>query len=412
MTSQLLILGNGFDLQCGLKSSYKDFFRQEILYTTTENYDVIQLKPGVTGFWEGLLVEYYKTHKTTDYRWCDIEAIIKDTLWMIYFGEDHNSIDINRGMWQNAILYTEFGYVDPQVQYNNEQPYKFIWGYCVDFIDSLNSQEQNYSDQEKLHSFTKYLLNELHNFERRFCKYIKRNVVNPDNEKELNKKYIVNAVNLLTKLTGFSQKHYNDIEEFIKQEFSREQIGRIGNVLTSEFSRLNATHILSFNYTAIFDLLEVRSPCLYSNVHGKLCKNLCAKNCKSSNIIFGIDDNTIQAQGEYNDLRLFSKTYRKMFDTSAPASVLPHNDGSIIIKFYGHSLSEADYSYFQSIFDYYNLYSNNYVSLTFYYSEKHDPTDAVYRLINEYGKTLTNKDQGKNLMHKLLLENRLKIVKI
>ena len=412
MTSQLLILGNGFDLHCGLQSSYKSFFRQEILDTTTVNFGVIQLKAGVTGFWEKLLLEYYKIDKKTDYKWCDIEAIIKDTLWLIYFGEDYNSVDINRGMWKNALLYTEFGYVDPEAQYINEHPYKFIWAYCVDFIDSLTTQEQNYSEQEKLHSFTKYLLKELHNFERRFCKYIKKNVVNPDNEKELNIKYIVNAVNLLAKLTGCSQKHYNGIDDFVIQEFSRDYMGRSVKVMTSEFSRLNSTSILSFNYTTIFDLLDVKSPCSYSNVHGKLCKNLCAENCKSSNIIFGIDDNIIQAQGEYNDLRLFSKTYRKMFAMNTPENVLPRNDKPVDIKFYGHSLSEADYSYFQSIFDYYNLYSNNDVSLIFYYSEKYDPTDAVYRLINEYGKTLTNKDQGKNLMHKLLLENRIKIVKI
>ena len=82
----------------------------------------------------------------------------------------------------------------------------------------------------------------------------------------------------------------------------------------------------------------------------------------------------------------------------------------IEIKFYGHSLNEADYSYFQSIFDYYNLYENNNVGLIFYYSKGYEQTDKVYRLINTYGKTLSNKDQGKNLTHKLLLENRLKTV--
>ena len=85
---------------------------------------------------------------------------------------------------------------------------------------------------------------------------------------------------------------------------------------------------------------------------------------------------------------------------------------SVTLKFYGHSLSAADYSYFQSIFDYYNLYSNSNISLNFYYSERHEQTDAIYRLINIYGKSLSNKEQGKNLIHKLLLENRLNIIKI
>ena len=66
----------------------------------------------------------------------------------------------------------------------------------------------------------------------------------------------------------------------------------------------------------------------------------------------------------------------------------------------------------QSIFDYYDLYGNSKVSLIFYYSEGYEQTDAIYRLINSYGKTLSNREQGKNLIHKLLLENRLKIVEV
>lgn len=36
--------------------------------------------------------------------------------------------------------------------------------------------------------------------------------------------------------------------------------------------------------------------------------------------------------------------------------------------------------------------------------------EKVSRLITTYGQTLDNKDHGRNLMHKLLLENRLRVV--
>lgn len=102
------------------------------------------------------------------------------------------------------------------------------------------------------------------------------------------------------------------------------------------------------------------------------------------------------------------------FDSNKAIQIIkklpPNNNSPLIIKFYGHSLSEADYSYFQSIFDYYNLYSNCRMGLVFYYSEGYEQTDEIYRLINVYGDTLSNQKQGKNLIHKLLLENRLKIV--
>lgn len=95
-----------------------------------------------------------------------------------------------------------------------------------------------------------------------------------------------------------------------------------------------------------------------------------------------------------------------MFDTSAPMSILPslNEDSAIIIKFYGHSLIEANYSYFQSIFDYYNIYGNARVALMFYYSKGYEQTDSIYRLINSYGKTLTNQEQGKNLIHKVFAD--------
>ena len=48
------------------------------------------------------------------------------------------------------------------------------------------------------------LLKELHVLEKRFCKYLKNNIVCPDNEKKLNEQYLVNAINLLTTLTGFN----------------------------------------------------------------------------------------------------------------------------------------------------------------------------------------------------------------
>lgn len=423
MTSQLLILGNGFDLHCGLKSSYKDFFLREIIDTTNARYGLAQIKRGVVGFWEELLVEYYKTNKNLVQNWCDIETIIKETLWQIFFGNIGPSNYTNNDIGKLALSYEKDDSIswDKKLDSNNSI-ILFLFRYCLDFFARLSLNEKNCSDQVKLHLILERLLVELHNFEERFCKYIKGNIVNPENEKELNKQYIVNAVNLFAKLTGFSTDNFEDIDdiisveeerywELVKQNLSKEKWKSV-NVLSNEFTKLKNTYILSFNYTALFDILGVESPCVYSNVHGKLCNEKCKEFCSASSIIFGIDDTLIQSQSKYNDLRLFSKTYRKMFNTSAPVSVLPSNDVPVDIKFYGHSLSEADYSYFQSIFDYYNIYGNNNVSLLFYYSEGFEQTDAIYRLINSYGKTLTNQEQGKNLMHKLLLENRLKIVKI
>ncbi|MCM1295445.1 MAG: bacteriophage abortive infection AbiH family protein [Muribaculaceae bacterium] len=398
MTSQLVILGNGFDLQCGLKSSYKDFFRQCILDTTTINFGIKQMQADVTGFWGNLLLEYYKIYNKDDYKWCDIEKIIKDTLLTIYFGRNNSDKNINQGIYSKAKKYLNNFTVGLGLDKLNHIE-KFLFDYCVKFI-SINGDFV-----ETLTSLVRHLLQQLYNLENRFCKYLKNQIVNPINKFERNEDYIIKAVNLLASLTGFVCYKFNKIDDFITVKSKK--------YLIDVFDNLSNTFILNFNYTAIFDILEVESPCYYNNVHGKLCGNACSNGCDKSNIIFGIDDNLIQSQGASSELRLFSKTYRKMLSADKYLTVLPPNENNpIAIKFYGHSLSEADYSYFQSIFDYYDLYRNSNVSLAFYYSKGFENYDAVYKLISEYGKSLTNKEQGKNLIHKLLLENRLNIIKI
>lgn len=423
-TPQLLILGNGFDLQCGLQSSYKDFFRQAMLNTATESFGLCQMQAGVSGFWEKLLLEYYKMNKTDDYNWCVVETIIKDTLRTICFGNKES----DKPSLFYSLSYKAFDWVrggrdiQTEAKISANPIEQYLFAYCYRFFYHLDVIDEASYEQKYLYPLLIHLLQELYHFESRFCKYLKDNLVNPQDAQQINTNYIIKAVNLLAKLTGFTDRQFAGLGEIIsrKEKWLERRVSPVQttgeyktvNILSDVFSHLKYTHILSFNYTALFDLLEVDSPCLYSNVHGKLCNHSCNNDCSNSSIIFGIDDNLIHSKTEYSVLRLFSKTYRKMYDTSNPTSILPPNNIPLTIKFYGHSLSEADYSYFQSIFDYYDLYSNSKVNLIFYYSEGHEQTDAIYKLINTYGQSLSNKDQGKNLIHKLLLENRLKIEKV
>lgn len=425
-SAQLLILGNGFDLHCGLKSRYIDFFKSEILDTYQEHFGNIQMQLGVSGFWEGLLLEYYKLHGDKNYNWCDIENIIKETLLKIVVKEKEKSICI----WLNALNHVE-NYAENPVPIDiilstfKSPVTKYIYKFCFDFfIKLLNSENKQRTANDKLLVLMNCLLKELNNLESRFCKYLKNNIVNPQNTQQINEDYIINATNLLAEITGFKTFNVSKISDIIKKDYVPEarQINANErrsflvekNYLTNDFIFLKNIFVLNFNYTAIFDILRVNNPCIFNNVHGKLCNQECSEDiCKSSNVIFGIDDSMIQSQYSNTNLHLFSKTYRKMCSNREPIKILPDaNDCVLDIKFYGHSLSEADYSYFQSIFDFYNIYSNNKVNLNFYYSDGYEQSNAIYRLINTYGKTLSNVEQGKNLIHKLLLENRLKIIKI
>lgn len=117
----------------------------------------------------------------------------------------------------------------------------------------------------------------------------------------------------------------------------------------------------------------------------------------------GIDESDI--------LYRFTKTYRLFELDNNEISCL--NKSVNHIKFYVHSLAAADYSYFQTIFDFYDIYNSD-IDLTFYYSDfdgdqKHLNINKIVKLTKAYGNTLSNKDHRKNLLHKLKIENRLSI---
>lgn len=186
------------------------------------------------------------------------------------------------------------------------------------------------------------------------------------------------------------------------------------------------TSILDFNYTNPLDKREDESeqdenkPLVF-NVHGKVVDR---------NIIFGIDGTGVDTHIPfYREIVKFTKTYRlmKLSSDPHPQLVQPYVAGTDLhgpeyIKFFGHSLGEADYSYFQAIFDEVDLYESQ-THLIFYYNAKRrndangsgksadeEMFEKVNHLISRYGETLENKDHGKNLLHKLLLEGRLSVI--
>lgn len=89
-----------------------------------------------------------------------------------------------------------------------------------------------------------------------------------------------------------------------------------------------------------------------------------------------------------------------------------------VITFIGHSLNQADYSYFESIFDQYDIFHSN-VKLEFYYypgniTSKNSESERkamknIVRLLTSYGSTLKN-EHGENIVNKLMLEQRLSVI--
>lgn len=374
MGKLLLVIGNGFDKHCGLKSSFTDFFkvimrRKKVkefathLKNNSETYNQFLTyfdDPNNTAFLSRIntWIMYFliKSKIRTMDNWADVEKQLYDSLdsnkskVLSFWDKVENSID----------SITESDLKDSKLRPDEVKMLAI-------FIKKFKLNQFN---TKKMHRF---LFVELNRFELDFSKYL-------FSELRKNKVYIDKAYEL-----------YN---ELISNE------------------RHDQINLLSFNYLLPKDKIHSIFH-KYENVHGTL-------DIKRSNVIIGIDSSEIDNKKKFY---IFTKTSRKLHaftqnNLKNINNVIDHNTGKII--FYGHSLNFQDYAYFQSIFDKLNLYSGN-VELEFCYSiynklqrEKIslEYTSAVINLIEKYGKSNNNNVQGKNLLHKLILESRIRIKEI
>lgn len=361
MTKQLIILGNGFDLTAGLKSTYSDFFDWYFRDRSKDEINKIaDLKGQDFNFWKELFWFRRKEFMPSGKNWSDVEATIAEII----------------------LNYDKFYFEDVAL----ESEIKFCANALISKKKSLVKDREDISKEVDCvpYIFKEFYRN-LRGFEEEFAKFLEEEV-------EKNEKYTDNANQLIS---------YLITREFIKKE-------DFGNA-DDYYNRRNKfidtqeveTQILSFNYTREFRNTFVNAK-VFNNIHGSL---------KEKNIIFGIDGHNVI--GKLSVLP-FTKTYRIMSNRIERFAL---NSDLKYIKIFGHGLAEADYSYFQTIFDDVDLYSGS-TELIFYiniYDENkkkeiiEEQYSNIVKLIQRYGETLDNKDHGKNMMHKLLLEGRLRV---
>jgi len=212
------------------------------------------------------------------------------------------------------------------------------------------------------------------------------------------------------KLLDFFLNELNDFEgEF--QKYLRQEVKSSVSYeekvehLIEKISGGDLYNLLSFNYTTP-DKGAIQSV----NIHGQL----------DGKIIIGIDSTSVDASKQ-PELYKFTKTYRIMSEANQRRNMVLTRTIKTI-AFFGHSLARADYAYFQSLFDYFDIYKEN-ITLIFFFSvfrkegegedeaitnRQQEQFEAVSQLIEDYGKTLES-GKGKNLLHKMLLEGRVVI---
>ncbi|CAJ1227598.1 AbiH family protein [Lactiplantibacillus xiangfangensis] len=439
-SNKLLVLGNGSDLYQGYPYSYSDFFRDR--YTplfledgTTIRDNIYQLLLKVVNF-------FYDAYDGKHSFGITIE-------------QDSPPFDVLKTLASknlNTEIEAFFSKFSPVFNSNNFSLLDLIFLY-PDLISSipnisqnLNKKQVNWSDIESVIALCSSSLDNASEtqFHQKFASTVKALTVLQNS----NSSTRINLIEQLdTSKIGDEHTQKKDFHIDMLHQVLLDSVNRIEerfqeyllehpatgtsdypsnhkkeimhNVLpTDSFT----TTVLNFNYTNFNEHIPTIHP------HGSL---------EYRNIIFGINS-TVQGKNistEFGSFQL-TKTYRGLLNqTLYPDSArisLPKNVNEII--FFGHSLNTSDYDYFYSIFDSYNLYDSN-LKLTFYYALhgnavqpgfintldlkkiqnqqiQTEQVAPVAKLINQYGNSLQVSEHGTNLMHRLLLEQRIKILNI
>jgi hypothetical protein len=370
---ELYILGNGFDLYLGLKTKYSDYFKNrkiseeffekiKLIFKNSigsYNYDARGKVYAVFNYDEALLnmqiIQLYK----------DIEKNLF-YLYLIFLKKcDLNWNEVESNILPfirdtSKIFELKMETILGNIEKNEMYKYLLIAKVIIKDRKNLN--------------FLDFMMEQLNLFEKDFGNYIGSLELKEKNENRL---INIFRTTCRKKIINFNYSIFlqNLIDRYKDTAFSEIEIPRRIKPIES-----------------------------IVNIHGDF-----------KNPIFGIDSHNSEEQ-----FQNFTKTSRILNNDTVGNFELSKPEKLGTINFFGHSLSEADYSYFQSLFDYYDIYSSN-IKLNFMYSEydKNDLTRAkrethnnVVKLMKNYGEKLENKDKGKNLLHKLLIENRIKLINV
>lgn len=346
---EIVVIGNGFDLHCGLASRYEDFFKPR--WNGKVASDELTL-------WDLILRgKLYEKTDDRDKNWYNLEGAMKD--WLM---EDHTRLEEEIDY---AVSGGRAGRTGGPVDDNTRD--------IIAFLNETPDRRNQWLHRRDIYSM---MFDELLRLEEAFALYIWKQVAGNSNYRQ--------KANKMLHLLATKQCEDTDLD----------------------------VSVLNFNFThpVLKDSETMHVTNL--NVHGRIQNELLLP---LGDIIFGIDGQSLEPGTDcYKKVVPFTKTYRLLADSAYRGGLQLDGSGQVdMIKFYGHSLGEADHSYFQSIFDDVNLYGGD-TRLIFYYSNFNENSrtemfDKVVELMDRYSASFDNHAHGRNLMHKLLLENRLSI---
>lgn len=205
-THNVLILGNGFDLHLGLKSSFSNFFGRCVLKNGLyEGNNLLYLLLYLRFYRSDNLHGFFRAVDTTDPNWMDVESFIKKIA---------TEPEFLRHLYESALPQTQTKILD-SLQFKIRDVIKSRMGPMINY---------NYSTIKRI------LSEDLDAFEKQFSKYLKRR---------------------LKRITDYDTKQQALLDKIIKCA-----------PVNNDF----LTQIINFNYTSV----ECGKYCCEANVHGTL----------------------------------------------------------------------------------------------------------------------------------------------
>lgn len=432
MDQSILILGNGFDRQFGLETTYTEFFKwllensNSIEYikfmkqvndtifsfkefSTSESLlNTFDLLESFSGISNGILTypfsDNYYTNLfifiaidhfdgksfssldsmfTQDFRWCDIEDLLLQSVRKSVLLEMIENYKNGSLVWDSFVQELETSFIWDDLKDG------FLFDKVLYFnaLISLIRKSKSNSSKTPINIISEISLLDSH--------------------------YLLKCLNELeSNFRTYLDTLLADFNSTLIQPFGT--TNNIRNLCNASFEDIyhkslvndNPLYILNFNYTNTFSTLY---HCSIDNRHGFEMIYV----HDNTHPIFGIDLMHANQENPRHYINKFTKSFRKV-DLSIHAT---HQLPNVVnrISFYGHSLSKMDYSYFQSLFDRYDLYSSM-LELNFFVPEKlvliEQLKIAVFDLLLSYGSLFLDSNKGRNLVNKMLLENRITFTKV
>lgn len=445
----LLVIGNGFDLSCGLRSNYLSFLTSILSskINSKESEVIEKIKQGLRNYIEKR--QYYSIYSRQQlitnhnsfildlniwYLLFVYKDMIHDINWYLIEDQiasellgDHNNLNIVKkiGYTLLDIYIEEEGYVYYRTENDIHENEKLIGkiyellSYCLlhknlssldcnnkavfeelrETVQSLGDEYRGFSSQDKTNSSPYFEM-----FKQKITSVlfplVARVLLAELNEIEGDfRNYLKECINA-SKIS-----YTENAESYFRNILAHVNVDRV-------YSDMVDFNILSFNYTTPWEnaISKVFEKVFDSiNIHGQTSND--------DGIIFGIDDEKIApTQNEF----IFSKVartldlitlsnHRKNFEDLLSTSI-----ENVVV--YGHSLSIADYGYFRMIFDKY--VENSEVKFYFTFrvyegtTEDKERKKLVKSISELFGKYSIDKEKNTDIFKNLIQNQRIKIISI